>query len=88
MDAWSYRMGRNFNDVGYGYQRWSVRASDHRYSLAREHGVPQIALIDDLNMVIVVTADSLNKQHGDKLWKLDKSNINLVANFIASLPSE
>jgi CubicO group peptidase (beta-lactamase class C family) len=87
-DAWYYRVGRNFNDVGYGYQWWSVRAGDHRYNLAWGHGGQQIALLEDLNMVIVVTADPLYKEHGDRPWKLEKSNLNLVADFIASIPSE
>ena len=29
-DAWDYRVGRNFTDIGYGYQWWSARAGDHR----------------------------------------------------------
>ncbi|MGB6873552.1 MAG: serine hydrolase [Dehalococcoidia bacterium] len=87
-DAWDYRVGRNFNDIGYGYQWWSVRAGDHRYNLAWGHGGQQIALLDELDMVIVVTADPLFGQHGDSPWRLEKANLNLVANFIASLPSE
>ena len=39
-------------------------------------------------MVVVATADPLWKQHGDEPWKLEKANLNLVADFIASLPSE
>jgi CubicO group peptidase (beta-lactamase class C family) len=87
-DAWHYRVGRNFNDVGYGYQWWSVRAADHHYNLAWGHGGQQIALLDDLNMVIVVQANSLKGQLGDEPWRLEKQNLNLVADFIASLPSE
>jgi CubicO group peptidase (beta-lactamase class C family) len=87
-DAWDYKVGRNFNDIGYGYQWWSVRAGDHRYNLAWGHGGQQIALLDELDMIIVVTADPLFGQHGDGPWRLEKANLNLVANFIASLPSE
>jgi CubicO group peptidase (beta-lactamase class C family) len=87
-DAWDYRVGRNFNDIGYGYQWWSVRAGDHRYNLAWGHGGQQIALLDEFDMVIVVTADPLVGQHGDRPWRLEKANLNLVADFIASLPSE
>jgi len=87
-DAWYYRVGRNFNDVGYGYQWWSVRVGDHRYNLAWGHGGQQIALLDDHDLVVVVTADPLHGQHGDAPWRHEKANLNLVADFIASLPSE
>ena len=87
-DAWDYRVGRNFRDIGYGYQWWSVRAGDHRYNLAWGHGGQQVAVLDELNMVIVVKADPLFGQHGDRPWRLEKENLNLVADFIKSLPSE
>lgn len=87
-DAWQYRVGRNFQDIGYGYQWWRVRAGDHRYHLAWGHGGQQIAVLDDLDMVIVVTADPLHGEHGDKPWRREKENLNLVADFIASLPAE
>jgi CubicO group peptidase (beta-lactamase class C family) len=87
-DAWYYRVGKNWRDSGYGYQWWSIRAGDHRYNLAWGHGGQQIALVDKLDLVVVVTADPLYKQHGDEPWKLEKANLNLVADFIASLPSE
>ena len=85
-DAWPYRVGRNFNDIGYGYQWWSVRAGNHHYYLAWGHGGQQIALLYELGMVIVVTADPLVGQHGDSPWELEKANLNLVADFIKSLP--
>jgi CubicO group peptidase (beta-lactamase class C family) len=87
-DAWPYKVGRNFNDIGYGYQWWSVRAGNHHYNLAWGHGGQQIVLLDECDMVIVVTADPLFGQHGGGPWKLEKANLNLVADFIASLPSE
>ena len=87
-DAWPYSVGRNFNDICYGYQWWSVRAGDHHYNLAWGHGGQQIVLLDEFEMVIVVTADPLIGQHGSGPWKLEKANLNLVADFIASLPSE
>ena len=85
-DAWGYRVGRNWRDNGYGYQWWSVRAGDHRYNLAWGHGGQQIAVLAALDMVIVVTADPLFGQHGDTPWKREKENLNLVADFVASLP--
>ncbi len=87
-DAWYYGVGKNWRDSGYGYQWWSIRAGDHRYNLAWGHGGQQIALLDELDMVIVATADPLYAQSGDRPWKLEKANLNLVGDFVASLPSE
>ncbi|MFN2182604.1 MAG: serine hydrolase domain-containing protein [Anaerolineae bacterium] len=87
-DAWYYRVGKNWKDSAYGYQWWSIRAGDHRYNLAWGHGGQQIALLDELDLVVVATADPLYKQHGDQPWQLEKANLNLVADFIASLPGE
>ena len=87
-NAWKIRVGRNWRDNGYGYQWWSVRAGDHRYSLAWGHGGQQIVLLDEFDMVIVVTVDPLHGKHGGGPWKIEKANLNLVADFIASLPSE
>jgi CubicO group peptidase (beta-lactamase class C family) len=87
-NAWKYRVGRNFRDIGYGYQWWSVRAGNHRYNLAWGHGGQQIAVVDDLDMVVVVKADPLFGQHGDRPWKLERANLNLVADFVRSLPKE
>ena len=36
-DAWTIRVGKNFKDVGYGYQWWSARAGDHHFDLAWGH---------------------------------------------------
>jgi CubicO group peptidase (beta-lactamase class C family) len=84
-DIWKIRVGRNWRDNGYGYQWWSIRAGDYRYNLAWGHGGQQIALIDELDMMIVVLADPLHLQHGDGPWKIEKENLNLVADFVASL---
>jgi len=87
-NAWKIRVGSNWRDNGYGYQWWSVRAGDYRYNLAWGHGGQQIVLLEELDMVIVVTVDPLHGQHGDGPWKLEKASLNLVADFIASLPKE
>jgi hypothetical protein len=79
---------RNWDDSGHGYQWWSLRAGDYRYSLAWGHGGQQIALLDDLDMVIVAVIDPLYGQHGDEPWSLEKGNLNLVADFVVSLPEE
>jgi CubicO group peptidase (beta-lactamase class C family) len=87
-NTWTVRVGRNWDDNAYGYQWWSIRAGKHRYNLAWGHGGQQIVLLKDLDMVIVVTNDPLHMQHGDEPWKIEKQSLNLVANFIATLPTE
>jgi hypothetical protein len=42
--------------------------------------------VNDLDMVVVVTADPLFGQHGGGPWNLEKANLNLVGDFISSLP--
>jgi hypothetical protein len=87
-NAGTNRVGRNFKEVGYGYQWWSARAGEYSYNLAWGHGGQQIVVLDDLDIVIVVTADPFWEEHSSRSWKHEKANINLVADFIASLPSE
>ncbi|MBI9046147.1 MAG: serine hydrolase [Anaerolineaceae bacterium] len=87
-DAWGYRVGRNFNDIGYGYQWWSARSGEHEYNLAWGHGGQLIFLVQDLDMVIVVKSDPFWMQHDGQSWKHEKANINLVADFINALPIE
>lgn len=86
-DAWPYRIGRNVQDMGYGYQWWSARAGDTPYWMAWGHGGQQIALVDALDLVVVVTADPLHGQHGDEPWQREKENLNLVGGFLATLPT-
>lgn len=87
-DDWPFRIGLNYKDISYGYQWWSARAGDRRWNFAWGHGGQQIALLEDLDLVIVVTADPLFGEHGDRPWRLERENLNLVADFIADLPGE
>ena len=85
--AWD-NIGR-FHDIGYGYQWWSARAGGPDADFAWGHGGNLIVLVHGLDMVVVVTADSFygKEAHWDS-WKYEKANIELVANFISSLPLE
>jgi CubicO group peptidase (beta-lactamase class C family) len=77
-----------YSDLGYGYQWWSARAGDHHFSYAAGHGGNQIILLDELDMVIVTTADRLYGQFGGEAWEKERAIIELVGKFINSLPSE
>jgi CubicO group peptidase (beta-lactamase class C family) len=85
-DAWD-NIGR-FRDNGHGYQCWSARAGDQHVNFAWGHGRQLIVLMDELDMVVVTTADPFWLEHNDESWKHEKATISLVADFIASLPSE
>ena len=85
-NGWKIRVGKNWGENAYGYQWWSIHAGNYRYNLAWGHGGEQIVLLKDLGMVIVVTGDPLHLQHGGGPWKKEKANLNLVADFVASLP--
>jgi len=80
--------GLSFSDIGYGYQWWSAKAGDHRFDFAWGHGGQLIVLLDEFDMVVVVTADPFWLQHDEESWKHELANINLVADFISSLPGE
>ena len=79
------RPGPNFDRTGYGYQWWALQSGDHEYDAMLGHGGQTIALLDELDMVIVVIGDPFWLTDG---WKYEKQLKNLTADFIASLPSE
>ncbi len=85
--GWS-KVGRYFRDCGYGYQWWSARVGDHHFDFAWGHGGQLIVLLDEFDMVIVVTADPFHQQHDDQSWRHEKASFNLVGEFIHTLPSE
>jgi len=80
--------GLSFRDVGYGYQWWSARVGEHHFDLAWGHGGQLIVLLDEFDMVIVVTSYPFWLQHDAEAWKHELANVNLVGEFIKSLPSE
>ena len=77
-----------FRDLGYGYQWWSARAGDRQFNYASGHGGQHIILLDELDMIIVTTADPFWQQHDDESWKHESAVIELVGKFISSLPRE
>lgn len=84
-NAWYYKVGPNWHS-SYGYQWWLIDAGPYTYDLAWGHGGQQIAVLPEQDLVVVVTADPLYGQFGDGPWALEKANLNLVADFIASIP--
>ena len=75
-----------YRDLGYGYQWWSAKAGDHNFDFAWGHGGQLVVLLDEFDMVIVLTSYPYYLEHNDQSWKHEKANINLVSKFIGSLP--
>jgi CubicO group peptidase (beta-lactamase class C family) len=75
-----------FRNIGYGYQWWSAEIRDHPVNFAWGHGGQLIVLVDDLDLVVVVTADPFYLDHGGDSWPHEKANFELVGDFIDSLP--
>lgn len=84
----SYGSSLSFRDLGYGYGWWTARVGDHHFSFAWGHGGQLIVLLDELDMVIVTTADPFFGQHDGNSWQHEKATFNLVGEFIKSLPGE
>ncbi len=80
--------GPYFRDVGYGYQWWSARAGGRRFDFAWGHGGNLIILLDELDMIVVTTANPLHELPAQDGWKYEGAIINLVGKFIKSLPGE
>lgn len=80
--------GLSFGDVGYGYQWWSARSGDHRFDFAAGHGGQLIVLLEELDMVIVTTSYPFWLQHDAEAWKYELAILNLVGEFVKTLPSE
>lgn len=90
-DAWVTKdkvrhAGPYFRELGYGYQWWSATVGDRRFNLAWGHGGQLIVLLDDLDMMVVVTTYPFYLEHNDEAWMHEKSTLNLVGKFILSLP--
>ena len=75
-----------YRDIGYGYQWWSAKAGKHHFYYAAGHGGNQIILLDELDMVIVTSADRLYGNFGADAWEKEKAIIDVVGRFIRSLP--
>jgi CubicO group peptidase (beta-lactamase class C family) len=88
IDYTSLRIGPNFDQAGYGYQWWAIQSGDYIHYAALGHGGQIIAVLEESDLVVVATADPFFLVHNDKAWTYEKQILNLVGDFIASLPSE
>lgn len=79
------QLGSYFRDIRYGYLWWSARAGQYRFHYAWGHGGQLIVIVQELNMVIVTTADHLPGQFGEAAWRKERAVIDLVGWFLAAL---
>ncbi|MEJ2447485.1 MAG: serine hydrolase [Anaerolineales bacterium] len=86
--AKDYGWGFPFGKLDYGYGWWHASVRKHDFWFAWGHGGQFIVLLDDLDLVIVTTADPFFGQHDGNSWKHEKEVFGLVGDFISSLPAE
>jgi len=77
-----------FKDLGYGYGWWSATVADHDFNFAWGHGGQLIVLLEDLDMVIVTTAEPFLGEHSGNSWRHESAIMNMVGRFIKTLPGE
>lgn len=83
------RVGRYFHNIGYDLHWWSAEAGDHKLNLAWGHGGQFILLLEDLDMIIVTTADPFwGKEEHFNAWKHEQAVTNLLGKFLSLLPSK
>ena len=70
--------------LGYGYFWWSGVSGAHQFRYAWGHGGQMIAVIGDLNMVIVATA-APQPGFDNAAWQKEKAVLELVGRLITSL---
>jgi CubicO group peptidase (beta-lactamase class C family) len=80
--------GLSFRDIGYGYQWWSARVGDHHFDYAMGHGGQMIVLLSEFDMVIVTTSYPFYLEHDAESWEHELAIMNLVGDFIGSLPTD
>jgi hypothetical protein len=69
----------------YGYFWWSGTSGTHRYHFAWGHGGQLIFVLNDLDMVIVTSAEYLGARFGQEAWQKESAVMELVGRFISSL---
>ncbi len=70
---------------GYGYLWWSGTSGTHRYNFAWGHGGQTIFVLNDLNMVIVTTAEYLGIQFGPEAARKENAVMEFAGRLISSL---
>lgn len=75
----------SFDLLDYGYLWWSSKCGRHPIKWAWGHGGNLIVLVQDLDMVVVTSADNLPGQFGEASWRKEKAVMELVGEFISAI---
>jgi CubicO group peptidase (beta-lactamase class C family) len=75
----------SIRQLEYGYLWWCGTSGTHRYNFAWGHGGQLIFVLNDLNMVIVTSAEYLGAQFGQEAWRKESAVMELVGRFISCL---
>ena len=86
VNVYGNRLSEHIRDIGYGFFWWSARTGKYRSDFAWGHGGNLVFVVQDLDLVIVTTADILFQQFGEDAWLKEKAIMDLVAEFIGNLP--
>jgi CubicO group peptidase (beta-lactamase class C family) len=84
-NAFGGRVLWHLHPIDYGYLWWKAQAGSHVVHYAWGHGGQVIAVVYDLNMVVVTTADNLLGDFTQDGWLLESSVLELVGRLIASI---
>lgn len=86
INVYGNRLSEYIRNVGYGFFWWSAQTGKYRSDFAWGHGGNLVFVVQDLDLVIVTTADILFQQFGEDAWLKEKAIMDLVAEFIGDLP--
>jgi len=84
-NLYNNQLGSYFRNIGYGYLWWSAKAGNYNFNFAWGHGGQTIILIENLDMVIVITANPLDYESGESAWIKTRKIIDLVGKYISSI---
>jgi len=87
-NAKDYGRSLVFKELGYGYGWWTATVGDHDFNFAWGHGGQLIVLLEDLDMVVVTTADPFFAEHSGDSWAHESAIMNMVGRFIKTLSGE
>jgi len=85
-DTYNGTIVDTFGPLDYGYLWWSTTAGQHSVDFAWGHGGQLVALVKDLDLVVVTAASDLPGEPGDVSWPKERSVLQMVGAFISSLP--
>lgn len=77
----------SFQHINYGYCWLMAVCGDHDVVLAWGHGGQLIVIVEDLNMVVVTTADNLLGDFSPDGWEKESGVMDVAGFFIGSIPN-